>query len=384
MEATGMRSVSPPTNEGSPGRIAPMASDKRSVPEHPSEQNLVEKHNPFTAFTKNPAADRINPTGILSTHLSPFSQYSPASNGKQLAFSSAGEVRQQRYNYHDSNPDKRQLFSHTGSVVEGALGTSRNPSRTTWHSPKEHGGAVGCSEILEDQMDAPILHYTRSPHDKRDDDQQAVTPASSLTPRLNAAQFSGALLAQTTDEPRYVPTLAKRGRPRKPQLPRPGDQDFIGPLNRRGRKSTGDFVPETAGSANNRNLEHWGELHTPHNGTIRKHGSSGNSRNVYSTEPPLAAVPILVQLAGGDDTPRKLQIRYRASNLRMSTSGHNAPCMLEVDCEGMSRRRANALIALFKEFVYPFIQSLTNHYRGFHTDEDLRTMGLDVGWLLEG
>jgi len=369
-ETTGIHFVSQSLNGGSPGRIAPTASDERNVSMNVNEHKRVEKHNPFTPSTKKPAAIRTEPVGTPSACRSPLPQYSPASNGKQFIFRSAGEVRQQHYSDHDSKPEKLKLCGQTRSFVEGAFGTSQTLSRTNGHSPKNQGGAVGYPEILKKHTIVP-----------RGD--------QSLTPRLDAAHFSGAILARTTAELREVPTPAKRGRPRKPQLPRPGDKDFIGPLNRRGRKSTGDFVPETgdtaktARNASNRNLQHLGDFLTPNNGTKAKHGSLGGSRNVCSSEPPLAAVPILVQLAGGDDAPRKLQIRYRAPNLGTSTSVHNAHCTLEVDCEGMSRRRAYALIALFEELVYPFIQSLTSHYRGFHADEDLQTMGLDVSWLLE-
>jgi len=369
-EATGVHFVCQSPREGSPGRIAPTASDERSAPINFNEHKRVEKHNPFTPFTKKPAAIRTDPVGTPSAYRSPLPQYSPASNGRQFIFRSAGEVRQQHYSDQDSNPGKLQLFGHTRSVAEGAFGTSQTLSRIYQHSSTKQGGAVGYSEILE-------KHTLVPPGDQ------------SLTPRLNAAPFSDAILARTTAELRQVSTPVKRGRPRKPQLPRPGDKDFVGPLNRRGRKSSGDFIPETgdtaktARNASNRNLQHLGEFPTLTNGTKAKHGSLGCSHNVYTSEPLLAAVPVLVQLAGGDDAPRKLQIRYRAPNLGTSTSVHNAHCTLEVDCEGMSRRRANALIALFEELVYPFIQSLTSHYRGFHADEDLQTMGLDVSWLLE-
>lgn len=395
-EATDTPLASPFIKEGNAGMIAPMASDASSVPIHFSKHTPVEKHNLFSPSTKNPTTIRTDAVGTPKARRPHVSPCSPASNGRHFVFRSAEEVRQQHHSNHQTDPDERQLSGHTDLVVEGASGTSRTLVRTIKHTREETSDAVVYSKIPENNTGAPTLPNTASQYYNVDSDHKDVTLASavppgdqSLTSKVNALRFPGAILPFTTDEPRQVHTPAKRGRPRKPQLPRPGEYDFIGPLNRRGRKSTGEFVPETgdaaetARNANNQNLGPPGKSDTSHINKKRKHGSLGGSRSVYSSGPSLAAVPILVQLAGGEDAPRKLQIRYRDPNWRKSTAEQNTHYMLEVDCEGMSGRRANALIALFDELVYPFIQSLISHYQGFHADEDLQTMGLDVSWLSE-
>lgn len=384
-EVSGTQLVSPLARERSIRAIAPTANDDSSV------CIRSKKHNLFLPFIKKANATGTDPVGTPETPGPPLCQNSPASKGRLFVFGSAEGMLQQNNSDHETNPDERQLFDHKGFVVEGTSSLSWNLGHTDRHSRKEKGKMVGYSEIPNRNIDASNLPHTASDYYNVDDDQKALTPASvappedqSLASKVNTMRFHGAGLAEMTAERRQAHTPAKRGRPRKPQLPRPGDDDFIGPLNRRGRKTTGDFVPKSGGTAdtarttNNRNLLQPGESDTAHTDKKRKHGSSGGSRDVYPSGPSFAAIPILVQLVGGDEAPRKLQIRYRDPGLRKRSPGHNAHCMLEVDCEGMSRRRANALIALFDELVYPFIQSLTNQYRGFQADEDLQTMGLDV------
>lgn len=384
-EVGGTQLVSLLARERSIRAIAPTANDDSSV------CIQSKKHNLFLPFIKKANATGTDPVGTPKAPGPPLCQHPPASNGRLFVFGSAEGMRQQNYSDHEFSPDERQLLNHKGFVVEGASSNSWNLGHTDRHSRKEKGKVVGYSKIPDRNIDASELPRTASEYYNVDDHQKALTPASVVSPedqspasKVNTMRFYGAGLAEMTAERRQPHTPAKRGRPRKPQLPRPGDDDFIGPLNRRGRKTTGDFVPESGGTAetarntNNRNLLQPGELDNAHTNKKRKHRSPGGSRDVYSSGPSFAAVPILVQLVGGDEAPRKLQIRYRDPGLRKRSPGHNSNCMLEVDCEGMSRRRANALIALFDELVYPFIQSLTSHYRGFQADEDLKTMGLDV------
>ena len=185
-------------------------------------------------------------------------------------------------------------------------------------------------------------------------------------------------------------TNANRGRPRKPQLPRPGQPGFIGPLNRRGRKSTGEHnssskrtkgVKTMTRCTDNGDKGQKASQDTPSQDAKRKRRLSDRPQVTSSSVGSTDVVPILLQLPDGHKAHRKVLVQYWYPTVKTDIPSHDVQHTRELDCSGMSRRRVNALIALFEDLVYPFVQSLVNHYKDFYADVDIKIIGLDVSIL---
>ena len=399
-EGTGTKSMFSFNGEAASGKTPPVAAHPRSGLAYLNERNVTKKQSSTPLSAKLSTAVEVDVARTPSTNGFPLPLFPLPSTSRGFVFGPSGPARQRNQSKAFSNALKRRRLSNNDSAVANALVLARNAYRPAQAPSNGQGAALVSSEqqdddvIIIDAPSSPGLPPAASLASSTNAEPRNVTPASAVPPKdrsltlsFNAARGSDLLPLQTRNgQTHIVSTPAKRGRPRKPQLPRPGDQDFIGPLNRRGRRSTGEFafdtinIAKTVRRADGEEHQDLGKPHTPYNGTKRKRDLSERPHDTYVSGPPLAAVPILVQLADGDNPPVKLHIRYRRPTRRTSTPAHNASRVLEVDCAGMSRRRASALITLFQDLVHPFIQALTTHYQGFHADADIQSIGLDVSY----
>lgn len=290
-----------------------------------------------------------------------FEDYSNGSKRLKIHVQSSEADNELALHVHQSNDAPLRVY------VAGFIPSEMHENMTTLAGgPSMPSGAPSAVDTIVDTRNAALTSIS-SPKDPVFGQGSLVASLYSATPQRKVNKQSP------------IPSVsAKRGRPKKPQLPRPGDPGFIGPLNRRGRKSTEEVGLKDEGTAKrqNKEIEAFGSQTTSRKGTKRKRDDW--EKETHFPDLPPTVIPILLHLTGDCKPDRKLQVRHRHPNSRKDVLAHEDQLTLEVDCNGMSRRRAKSLVALFEELVYPFIQMLMGHYRGFHSDSDLQIIGLDV------
>ena len=376
------KSVFPSSEEKRPKTVSVIDLESHAS-SFSSESNHRRTENQFMPFTNIPASEKPNLPPRLSTDNShPVLAFLPSIDEKLIS-RGAGEARQLQQTKVYPNGRKRPKFNTESYIADDAFDSPHNiagPNATEYRT--DETVLVNASSTPKSTLAATSTAI------ERDFELACATPGEDQNKgsRLNAACYSNDITTQQITETQWQASQmpSKRGRPKKLRLPRPGEPDFIGPLNRRGRKVTGEFGTRDKGAEKTTKDADEGENEGFSGQNISQRGVKRKLEAPHETclsDSPLAAVPVLVRLTKDHRAERKLEIRYRQPTSSKESLAHDSQRMLEVDCGGMSRRRVNALIALFDDMVFPFIQALMNIYRGFHADIEIQIIGLDVSAL---
>ena len=376
------KSVFPSSEEKRPKTVSVIDLESQSRSSS-NEGDYRRTENPFMPFTNVPTSEKPDLPLRLSTDNSHSALTSlPSIDGKVVS-KRAGEAHQQQQTRVDSNGRKRPKLNTESYLADDAFGSSHDiagPDATEYGT--DETVFANASSTPKSTLAAPSKAIGR------DFELTCATPreVQEKGSRLHAVRYSNEITTQQiTETQRQASQIpSKRGRPRRLKLPRPGEPDFIGPLNRRGRKVTADFEIKDKGTGRVTKNADEGEHEVFSGQNTSQRGPKRKLETLHETclpDPPLAAVPVLVRSTKDHHAERKLEIRYQQPSSSKESLAHDSQRMLEVDCNGMSRRRVNALIALFDDMVYPFIQALINNYRGFHADIEIQIIGLDVSTL---
>lgn len=304
------------------------------------------------------------------------------SNDVQPAFGIAGsalgeDVRTKKSEYSD-----RDVVS--GSLGSLQLNSERSPPNKYRKLEQKCPAPAGvCARWSSTRAPSPSTWRNSTLMESK------LVADSGLAPYFAAAQHAiiGPEMAAQN-----LPPRKKVERQKLLKIPRPGEPGFIGPLNRRGRKSKGEFSSSnpTSPTASLAQIDHgedndsdFASSGTTNPNQRRKCRPRTDLQSENSHKPlPFAAVPIISQSVDAGDGTMKLRIKYRRPATQAVSNAIGTSRTLEVPCPHLTRPRCNSLIMFFKDFVYPAIELLMHHHRGSLEDAEMQMVGLDVGCLV--